>query len=191
MTDTALITNAQLIANSPLGGNIDVDKYSAVIKETQIFDIEPVLGTKLYNKILSDFEGDTLAGDYLELHTNYIVPVLVHSVAAEYITISGFQVANGGIFRYSPQDALPATKEEIDFLANKERSKAEVYLQRMQKWLCDKNLTEYVAAQDENYDVRPDRDLRKFGGWRLSGRNDYSTNAERELWRDIYYDEGK
>lgn len=191
MADTLLITNEQLIEGSPLGGNIDIDKYQSVIKEVQVFVIEPILGTKLFNKICSEFNTDTLVGDYLELHTNYIVPILIHSVAAEYITIAGFNVANGGVFRYSPQDAIPANKSEIDFLSNKQRSKADVYIQRLENYLCDKNIEEYDQPQDNTYDVKKRYDTNLFGGWRLDGRRNEGTNANREIWRDILNDEGK
>ena len=191
MPDVLLITNAQLIEGSPLGGNIDLDKYQSVIRDTQILTLEPILGTKLYNKILADYEANTLSGDYLELHTEYIVPILVHSTAAEYITISGFNVANGGIFRYTPENATPADKNEIDYLANKQRSKADVYIQRLQKYLCDKNLPEYDQPQDENYDIKPDKDVNTFSGWRLSRNRNFNTSLERYIWEDIWNDEGR
>lgn len=191
MADILLITNVELVAGSPLGGNIDVDKYQSVIKETQVFIIEKILGTKLYEKILTDFEAGPLAGEYLTLHTNYIVPILIHSVAAEYITISGFTVANAGIFRYTPENGTPADKSEIDFLSNKYRAKADVYIQRMQDYLCETNIDEYDQPQDKNYDIDPDKRLNTFGGWRLSGYNHTGNSAEREIWKDILRDEGR
>jgi hypothetical protein len=185
-----MITNAELLAGSPLGGNIDADKYQSVINETEVFVIEPALGTKLYKKVKADHAADTLAGDYLELYENYIKPILIHHVAAEFILISSFNVANGGVFRYTPENASPASKSEIDFLANKEKSKAEVYLQRMIDYLCHKNIPEYTQPQDNLWDVKKDRDMDLFSGWRLSGKRYYGTNAERELWRDILENEG-
>lgn len=191
MADIFLITDVDLTKGSPMGGNIDIDKYRSVIKETQVFVIEPILGTKLYDKILADFDADTLAGDYLELHEEYIKPIIINHVAGEYITIAGFSVDNAGIFRRNPQDTQPATKEEIDFLSNKQKAKADVYIERMQRYLCDKDIAEYTAPQDENYDQKPDHDLTTFGGLRLSSNRFSGTNAEREIWRDIFYDEGK
>jgi hypothetical protein len=185
-----MITNEELLTLTPLGGNIDVDKYISVINETQVFVIEPALGTKLYKKVKNDYEQGVLSGDYLELHENYIRHILAHHVAAEFILISSFNVANGGVFRYTPENAAPATKVEIDFLANKEKSKAEVYLQRMIDYLCHKNIPEYDQPQDELYDVKRDRDIDLFSGWRLSGKRHFTTNAEIEIWRDILNDEG-
>jgi hypothetical protein len=191
MADIPLITNAELIAGTPLGGNIDATKYQSVILETQVFVIENIIGTKLYRKILADYEANTLTGDYAKLHEDYIKPIIIHSVAAEYITIAGFQVANGGVFRYTPENAAPADKREIDYLANKQRGKADVYIERMQKFLCDVHFPEYTAPQDERYHIDPDKRMSTFGGWRLSGAYGKPKGLEYEMWKDILNDEGR
>lgn len=193
MADVFLITDLQLTKNSPLGGNIDIDKYRSVIKEVQVFTIEPVLGTKLYNKIVSDFDGDTLAGVYATIHTNYLVPIITHLVAAEYIEMSGVVVNNAGVFRRTPEDTTPASASEISNLANKQRGKADVYLERLQRYLIDQqsNIPEYTYNQDNDYDIDPDKDVRTYGGLRLTRNWNGYTNAEREIWRNIFNEEGK
>lgn len=193
MADVFLITDLQLTKNSPLGGNIDLDKYRHIIKEVQVFTIEVVLGTKLYNKILTDFSGDSLTGVYSTIHENYLVPIIVHSVAAEYIEMAGVVVDNGGIFRRTPEDTAPASPEELSRLAAKQRGKADVYIDRLQKYLCDQqsNIPEYTYNQDNDYDVDPDRDVNTYGGLRLTKRYYNGTNAERDIWMNILNEEGK
>jgi hypothetical protein len=193
MPDILLITNDELTNKSPLGGNIDVDKYSFIINESQVFVIEPILGTKLYKKILVDYAADTLAGVYEKLVNDYIQPIIICNVSAEFITVSSLNVSNGGVFRYSPQDMESASMKDVEYLANKQRAKADVYIERLQRYLCDGSvdIPEYEVAQDNNYDIRPDRDLNTYGGWRLSGRDYNGTNAEREIWKDILNDEGR
>jgi hypothetical protein len=187
MPDILLITNDELTTKSPLGGNIDVDKYSFIINESQVFVIEPILGTKLYKKILVDYAANTLAGVYEKLVNDYIQPIIICNVSAEFITVSSLNVSNGGVFRYSPQDMESASMKDVEYLANKQRAKADVYIERLQRYLCDGSvdIPEYEVAQDNNYDIRPDRDLNTYGGWRLSGRDYNGTSAEREIWRDI------
>lgn len=193
MADIFLITDLQLKKNSPLGGNIDIDKYRHIIKEVQVFTIEAILGTKLYNKILTDFNSSSLAGVYSTIHENYLIPIITNMVAAEYIEMQGVVVNNGGIFKRTPEDTTPASAEELSRLASKQRAKADVYIDRLQKYLCDQdaNIPEYTFNQDNDYDIDPDKDVNTYGGWRLSRNWNYGTNAEREIWRDIYHDEGK
>lgn len=185
-----LITAEQLTKGSPLGGNIDVDKYASVINETQVFIVEPILGTKLFKKILNDHPNNE--GVYLTILEDYVRPILIHSTAAEYISIGTFMVANTGILRYTPQDATPASKEDIDFLASKQRAKADVYIDRLQKFLCDKNaeIPEYSFAQDNSFDTKPDKDIDTFGGWHLSGYNYGHSNAMIDIFKNIFDENG-
>lgn len=193
MNTIKLITNDQLTNGSPLGGNIDVDKYGFVILETQVFVIEPILGTKLYNKIVTEFEADTITGVYETLLLNYIQPIIISTVSAEYISLAGIHVANSGLYKYSPENTEAVSSKEREFLAQKQRAKADIYIERLQRFLCDgvNDIEEYDAAQDNNFDVKPDKDLNTYGGWRLSNTRDYNSSAEREIWKDILNDEGR
>lgn len=193
MATQLMIRPIDITKNSPLGGNIDVDSYVSVIKESQVFVIEPILGTKLYNKILTDYVADSLTGVYATIHENYIIPILTHTVAAEYILIASYNVRNGGVFKHSPENGTSVDKTEVDYLANKQKAKADVYIERLQDYLCDQqaNIDEYTTAQDNDYDQKPDKDLTTFGGWFLGRELPGHTNAEKEMWRDIWYDEGR
>ncbi len=193
MATTLLIKTIDLTKGTPLGGNIDIDSYVSVIKESQVFVVEPILGTKLYNKIIADYAEDALSGHYQIIHENYVKPILIHTTAAEYILIASYNVANGGIFKHQPENSSSVSKVEVDFLSNKQKTKADVYIERLQKYLCDKNseIPEYTSAQDNAFDIKPDKDVSTFGGLYLG--NDYSnpTNAEIEIYRDILHDEGR
>jgi len=162
---TLLIKAEDITKNTPMGGNIDVNKYLFVIKDSQQFVIKPILGTKLYDKIITDYEGDTLAGDYLILVNDYIKPILVASVFAEFIPVHAFMISNGGISKFAPENSQPATKNEVDYLAQTQRNKASVYIERLEKFLCDTDLPEYTCNQDNDYDVKPHRNINYMGGW--------------------------
>lgn len=193
MADIYLITDLQLTKNSPLGGNIDIDKYRHIIKEVQVFTIEVILGTKLYNKILNDYDSGSLTGLYQTIHENYLVPIIIYSVSAEYIEMAGVVVNNGGIFKRTPEDTTPASASDLAKLAAKQRSKADVYVDRLQKFLCDQqsNIPEYTYNQDNDYDIDPDKSVNLYGGWRLSGGRYPTTNAELDIYKNILDEYGK
>ncbi len=163
MATTLLIKASELTKNTAIGGNVDTDKYKYCIKDAQITVIEPLLGTKLYRKITSEF--GSLTGDYLTLVEDYIKPILIHSAAAEYIVIAAYNITNAGISKHLPQDSESVSKSEVDYLAEKQKSKAQVYIERADRFLCDKNFPEY-RTQDESYDVKK-QDINFTGGWRL------------------------
>ncbi|MBD3661801.1 MAG: hypothetical protein HUJ11_06465 [Arenibacter algicola] len=160
---TLLITANDLTQNTIMGGNIDPQKYVHVIKEAQIFIVEPILGTKLYNKIVTDFENSSLAGDYKTVLDDYVKPILIYSVAAEFILVHSYNIANGGVFKSSPQDSEPVSKSEVDFLVQEQHNKADAYIKRLKKYLCSVSIPEYVQSQDNNYDLYPDKSM-QFSG---------------------------
>lgn len=165
----ALITSQEVVTNTSLGGNVDIDKYKHLIYDVQVMVLENVLGTKLYDKIVTDFnEGGTnnLTGDYLTMFNDYIKPVLWHSVYAEYLRDANVLARNSGVFSHSPEDAQIADLESIKYSAKNAQSKADTYIDRLIRFLCDKNITEYDNAQDNDYDQTPIT-LKTISGWHL------------------------
>jgi len=180
-----LITSQEIKLNTPLGGNVDPDKYLNFIEDTQIMVLEPILGTKLFDKIITDFEAGTLAGLYLQMFDDYIKPVMWHSVFAEYVKVGTLTVGNGGIYRHISDDAQLASEQEINMVVKSYQSKADTYIGRLQRFLCDQdsNIPEYTSNQDENYDIDPKYKVQTISGWYLQG-SEYNTGRyDKNDWR--------
>lgn len=164
-----LVTSQQIKTRTSIGGNVDSDKYIHLLDDAEALVLEPSLGTALYNKIVTDYnEGGTnnLSGDYLELYNKYIVPILCYSVFAEYLRDGIILAQNTGIYENTPDDKSGADLGNIQYVAKANKSKADVYLERMERYLCDKNITEYDSAQTNNYDIDP-REVNTISGWFL------------------------
>lgn len=159
--EVLLVKPEEITQFTPMGGNVDIDKYVPVIYDVQITVIEPLLGTTLYEKIKTDYENDTLAGDYLTLYTNYLRPILRHECFAEYVEIGNYFVSNGGIFKHQPQNSEVVSKDETSYLAQIHRSKAQMYIERAEKWLCCNHIPEYRVHHCHKVDVKVS------GGWHL------------------------
>ena len=82
-----LITPQQVVAKTPLGGNIDFDKIVPCIEDAQITDLEPLIGQFLYDKIVTDFENDDLDGLYLTLYNDFIVDFLIRASAKNLLLV--------------------------------------------------------------------------------------------------------
>lgn len=162
--DILLLSDADLTANTPLGGNIDPDKYRFCVLDAQRSKLEEILGEDLYNKIKTDFDADTLAGDYETLYTKYIKPFLIHQSAMEYLLIGAYTIANGGISKHTPSNGQPIEKNEVDYMVQNQRSKAEMWQQRMEKWLSVNPLDEYNSDSDT---IVPPNKASGFGNWYL------------------------
>jgi hypothetical protein len=162
-----LINKGTIAKYTPLGGNVDTDYYFYLVKDSQEIHIEPILGTKLYEKLQEDFKNDTLTGLYETLVDKFITPILIHMTFSEYVPIAGLNVKNGGIFKHLPENAEPINQEERNSLGKNSRAKADVYIERLNRFLCDKGseIPEYTQAQDEDYDEKPQRSDGYFGGF--------------------------
>jgi len=143
-----LITPQQVIDKTPFNGNIDYDKLVPCIEDAQVTDLEPLLGQVLFDKILDDYEAETLTGLYLDLYNKFLVDYLIRATAKNYFLIGAYQIANGGIYKHTAENAETISKEEVDYMMVQQRSKMEVYALRMTRWLVYNKIPEYLEYSD-------------------------------------------
>lgn len=171
-----LVKPIEVAQTTVLNGNIDDDKIRPVISDIQKEDLEPLLGTLLFKKILSDFDTNSLTGNYLELYEEFVKPILIYQTAAEYIELSSYSVDNGGIYRHQAENEEVPSRQDIEFFANKYRGKAQIRIERFYDWICKNPLPEYKTHQDE---VNAQKDVRLMGGLYF-GKYQDPTRWERE-----------
>jgi len=162
MAELLFIRPQEITASTILSGNIDIDKYNFVILDVQLRLIEPLLGTELYDKIVSDIEGAGLTGLYLKMFEDYIKPILKHQTVAEYIEIASYMVDNGGIYKHTADNKEIVNKDEVLYLSQKSKSLATTYIKRFDKWICKNPLPEYKTYQDE---VNASKNINTMTGW--------------------------
>ena len=167
MAETILIELSEIPKRTPLGGNIDTDKYRYCLEDVQKEILEPALGTKLYEKMKTDYP--TFAGDYVTLHTNYITPILINATAAEYMVSNAIVFDNNGAYKNAPDGAESVSIAEIESVAQNRRAKVDMDLDRMARFLSSKSDTipEYAANQDNDYDISKDSDINTGISWHL------------------------
>jgi len=182
--EALLLNDIDITENTPLGGNIDTDKFKFCIADAQVSKLEEILGETLYEKIVKDYTENTLTGNYEIAYTKYIKPFLIHQSAVEYLLIGSYMVANGGIFKNTPQNGTPIEKTEVDFLVQNQRSKAEMYQQRLEKWLLRNILPEYYAYSQSTI-VGAQR--QSYGGWYFgqSSHSNVTNKSQNDYDRDF------
>lgn len=145
---TILLTDNELSKNTLLSGNIDKDKLRQCILDAQSERLEVLLGEKLYEKICTDYDADTLIDEYLILYSDYIKPFLIRQSALEYLKIGAFSVSNNGIFQPTSQNAQPISDTQLQVLKDEMSIKANAYADRMHRWLKKSNLPEYECDSE-------------------------------------------
>ena len=162
MAELLLVDVQSIMTDTILSGNVDVDKLKPIIKETQLKTIEELLGSELYDKIITDKENDTLAGDYLILLNDYIKPILTNQTVASYILISPYTVGNGGFFKRTYNGVETTDYKEVERISQIYSSTSQMYINRFNKWIVANPLTEYKTYQDE---VNASKNINLNNGW--------------------------
>ena len=164
MAELLFVTPQEMTSSTILSGNTDTDKYLFCILNTQLTTIEPLLGSELYDKVISDIEAETLTGLYLELYTDFIKPITKNEALAQYIEIASYMVDNAGIYKRSGENVEVVDKDEVQYLSGKYKSLAQMYVTRFEKWICKNPLAEYKTIQDE---VNALKNINLNVGWKL------------------------
>jgi hypothetical protein len=87
MTNTLIISEAKLRQFTDLNDSVDTELIKNAVRTAQDITIQRVIGTKLYQKILSDIDASTLTGVYQTLVNDYIQDFLLY--AAYYEALRG------------------------------------------------------------------------------------------------------
>ena len=165
--DVLLITKDDLFKYTQLSGNFDIDKITPFIKVAQDIEVQQLLGTVLYRKILTDVQDGVLAGNYLTLVSEYVQPMLIHYSMADLLLFHGYEVSNAGIVRNSPEGTQLPSENEINTLVERTRSTADTYRRRLVDYLSyyPQLFPEYTANQ--NNGQYPTSYPTNYTGWNL------------------------
>ena len=166
MAVALFVKREDIVRNTILDGNVDTDKFIQFIKIAQEIHIRNYLGTDLYNKISADIIAGTLSGNYLSLVTTYVQPMLIHYAMVDYLPFASFSIKNGGVYKHSSENSEIASKEEIDYLVQKERDIAEYYTRRFIDYMSFNQSLFPEYYSNSNDDIFPDKDS-TFQGWVL------------------------
>lgn len=182
MATKLFISPAQVKQTTILGGNIDVDKFNFCIDSVQITVIEPLLGTELYDKIVTDFTADNLTGDYLTLFNEFVFPITKHESTAQYLNIAQYSVTNGGVFKHAPESSEVVDVQEVKSLSDVYHNNAQMYILRFNKWICKNTITEYKTYQDQ---VNADKTMTVRAGWHFGNNVRYNKNSCNECLNGV------
>lgn len=104
---------------SGFDGNIDNDSINPFIFMAQNSEIKRILGVELYNKIVADYENDTLAGNYLAIYNDYIATILAYFTCSYYLQLGVPKVSQNGVYLVTPEKTEQLFNEKSDKMAEK------------------------------------------------------------------------
>ena len=167
MAQALFINRKDLVKFTAMNGNVDTDSFIQYVKIAQDIHVQNYIGTDLYNKIQTDIIDSSLEGDYLTLVTDYIKPMLIHWAMVEYLPFAAYTVSNKGVYKHSSENSENVSKDEVDFLIEKERNTAQYYTERFISYITFNASTKFPEYYtNSNEDIYPDKDA-NFEGWVL------------------------
>lgn len=157
MAEALLIGKADLQSYTALNGNVDTDKVIQFIKIAQDIWVLQYVGTDLMTKIKADIVAGTLSGNYATLVNIYLKPMLIHFTMVEYLPFAAYSISNKGLYKHSSENAEIVSKEEVDYLVEKEKRIAENYAQRFLDYICANESLFPEYQTNTNGDVYPQK----------------------------------
>ncbi len=140
-------------------GNIDADSLNPHIFTAQTNDIRRILGTELYDKMLADYEagpgtGD-LAGIYLTIYNDFLVPMEVYFACMYYMTFGGSKTTNNGVVKISFEGGVALTDTEVARLIGVYRQLGNNQELFFYEFMEDNSVPEYTRTDAEENDNNP------------------------------------
>lgn len=143
--ETLLLKANDIPRITSLSGNIDIDKTTPFIFQSQIIDIKRILGDTLYDKIASDYDAGVLTGDYAKIYNDYVIYILSYYTASYYIDTCGIEVVNNGIVRMNVDGGTAVDAKETNLISEKYRKIGIVFESNLLKFLETAVIPEYVV----------------------------------------------
>lgn len=160
-----LISTDVLKSNSIINSNVDDSLLLNAIFEAQQIELQQILGSALYNRILDDIDNSTLSGDYKTLVDDYCQNVVTYYATARAIPYVHYKIVNKGVNNQSSDNSQPTAFNEMNFLLKKVQDDAEFFAQRLTSYLeANKDsFPDYKACCSCCGDIQPSKNNYRCG----------------------------
>lgn len=154
-----------------INDNADMKVITPTIQYVQQAYIEDLLGTQLYNQILSQIGSSSVSAANQTLLDSYVIPCMHYYILSECTPVFKYRYMNKGVMIKTSENSQSPTLEEIEFLMDKWKNMAEKLAEKVTKFLCSESATyPLYSSNSESYESQPNK-------------NNY-TNG-------LYFDEGE
>ena len=138
MTTVQLISEAKIREFTDMNNNVDSKLISNAIREAQDIELQRLLGTLLYNKILSDVQSNTLTGAYRTLVDDWIQNFLLY--ATYYITLEYIYMRprnNGLLTPTGGDNSESVDRQMFNVKRQSVQNKREFYAEKLTDYLIE------------------------------------------------------
>lgn len=149
MEQVLLISERYLKAFSTIDLNVDTKMIQSTIAFAQDLYLMPILGTDLYNQLLTQVSGSTLSTANDTLLESYIKPCLASYTIYEISDFLVFKFTNKSIEKQKSDTSDPISLQELNHLKGKLLVRSQHFGERLTKFLQG-NTTTYPLYLNGN-----------------------------------------
>jgi hypothetical protein len=159
MTDTLLISEAKVRQFTDINQNVDTDLIKNNIRIAQDYYLQSTIGTKLYNKLMSDVDNSTLSGYYETLLNDYVQDFLLYAAYYETLESIYLRPRNNGLLRPNGgENSDPVDKDLYNMKRQSIENKMAYYNERLTNYIIEEevhfpelNSTDKLYQQEADY----------------------------------------
>ena len=152
---TLFISTTRIKKDTALGGSVDDNLLLPYILMAQDRYILPVLGTDLYDKLISDIQGSSLAGDYLTLLQTYIQPALVQFSFSVVLPFLRLRFVNNSVVTMDSEQGSSVSHEDLKPLINASMDQGEFLRERLIDYIQNNTSSFSEYSSNTGADLTP------------------------------------
>lgn len=136
MAEVLFINDTYIKKYTSVNGSVDPNLLYPSILLAQDKYLEVYLGTNLMDKLKSDVENNTLAGNYLVLMDEYVRKCLLWFTMVEVIPYLTYKIDNGTLVQRTSEDTQSIDGGAMKDLISRNQINADYYRKRLVDYLC-------------------------------------------------------
>ena len=151
MTTTFLISEAKVRGFTNLNNSVDTELIKNCIRTAQDYRLQSIIGTVLYEKLLTDVDNNTLTGAYKTLVDDYLQDFLLYAAYYETLEEIFLRPRNNGLIKPNGgENSDPIDKNLYDTKRQSVDNKMTYYAERLTNYIIE-NQTELPELNESQF----------------------------------------
>ena len=166
MKEVYLISEKTIKENSLVNNNVDGMYLLPAVKTAQDMGLQPIIGTKLFNKLMNLVEDGSITGetDYKLLLDEYVTPYLINKVTADIQLPLAYKLRNQGLVQVTGENTYIPSLHDTQYVVQHYENQANFYANRMSDYLrANRSKYPEYCSVDSCADMPSDRGAYKTG----------------------------
>ncbi len=202
MTTTFIISEAKVRAFTTLNNSVDTELIKNCIRTAQDYYLQSIIGTVLYEKILTDIDSGSLTGDYKTLVDSYIQDYLLYATYYETLEEIFIRPRNKGLLKPTGgENSVDVDLQTYNVKRQSVENKMTYYAERLTNYILEDNglfpeldQNNLLYQQNPDYSVKYRSPFAMRGGAGARYANEYGFPAfdkRLQAFPQNYYGYGK